>query len=197
MEDFISSVIASSITIFVIMDPFPSIMPFLTRTKNHTAGERNRCADKAIAIAGALAIFFLLVGPTLLGYLHITLADFKVAGGIILLLLGIETVLGISIGDHNKTNKKEDLNDIAVLIATPLLTGPGLVTSLIILAKDNGLLITISALSLALLCSWIILRNSIIIRKITGEQIIQIMAKVIGLILLALGVAYIKTGLLG
>ncbi len=197
MEDFISLVLVSFATLFVIMDPFPSVIQFLVHTKNSSDAERRACATKAVVIAGALAVFFLFVGPVLLSSLHITLSDFKVAGGIILLLLGIETVLGISIGNHNTKSKKEDLNDVAVLIATPLLTGPGLVTSLIVLSRDNGTVPTVIALALALLVSWLVLLNSVRIRKIAGEQFIRILAKIIGLVLLALGVAYIKNGLIG
>jgi len=175
------------------MDPFPSILPFLIYTKKYSDIDRKACANKAVFIAGILAIFFLLSGPALLEILHITLADFKVGGGVILILLGIETVLGISLGKH----KESGINDIAVLIATPLLTGPGLVTSLIILSRANGIFITIIALLLALITSWLTLINSIKIRDLVGDQMIQILAKIIGLILLALGVAYIRSGFPG
>ncbi len=193
MQDLILSILASFVTIFVVMDPFPSIIAFLTHTKKATDSERQTCATKAVIIAGLLAVLFLFAGPPLLDYLRITIADFKVAGGIVLLLLGIETVLGISLGKH----EKEGISDVAVLIATPLLTGPGLVSTLILLAKDNGLPSTIIALMFALFFSWVILSNSIRLRKIAGDQPIHIIAKIIGLLLLALGVSYIKVGLAG
>lgn len=192
MADFISSVLISFITIFVVMDPIPGIIPFLAYTKKNTDEQRKACAGKAVLIAGALAVLFLFAGPALLDFLHISFADFKIAGGILLALLGVETVLGITIGHHNK----ESINDVAVLIATPLLTGPGLATSLIVLARDNGLGSTLVALALALILSWLTLLNSIKLRNIVGEQMINIAAKIIGLLLLALGIAYIRAGLL-
>ena len=193
MADLIFSILISFITIFIIMDPFPSLITFLTYTKKHTDKERSVCATKAVLIAGLVALLFLFLGPMLLDVLRITLSDFKVAGGLILTLLGIETVLGITMSNHKDNN----LNDLAVLIATPLLTGPGLVTSLIVLSEDNGLVPTLIALLLALFVSWMILLYSIKIRKTIGEQTIHITAKIIGLVLLALGVSYIKKGLVG
>lgn len=193
MIDFISSLIIPFITIFVIMDPFPSIIPFLTYNKKATDKERFACALRAVTIAGVLALLFLFGGPTLLSYLHITLNDFRIAGGIVLVILGIETVLGISLGSHNA----DDTHDVALLIATPLLTGPGLATTLIIVSEEHGLLATIVSLSLALLLSWSILVNSVRIRNVAGDKIIHIASRIIGLLLLALGVAYIRIGLVG
>ncbi|MDO8553359.1 MAG: MarC family protein [Candidatus Micrarchaeota archaeon] len=194
MADFISSVLISFVTIFVIMDPFPSLIPFLEYTKKCSDNDRRTCATNAVVIAGIIAVVFMFVGPTLLSYLNLSISNLKIAGGIVLVLLGIETVLGISFGNHNK---KENINDVAILIATPLLTGPGLVSTLIILSESNGFLITLVALVFALLVSWFVLVGANTVKKIAGDQFIHVLAKIIGLLLLALGVAYIRTGLLG
>ena len=194
MTDFLSSVIISFVTIFVIMDPFPGIIPFLNLTNKCTDLDKRICATKAVTIAGIIALVFLFIGNGLLSILHITLNDFKVGGGIVLGLLGLETILDIS---FKKNKKGSGIEDIAVLIATPLLTGPGLVSSLIVLSNENGLASTIVALGLALLLSWVILINSIKLKQIVGDNIIHVAGKIIGMLLLALGISYIKNGLLG
>jgi len=176
------------------MDPFPSLIPFFEYTKKCTDNDRRICATKAVFIAGIVAVLFMLLGPALLGVMHLQISDLKIAGGIVLVLLGVETVLGITFGTHNK---KSDINDVAILIATPLLTGPGLVSTLVILAADNGFPVTVAALVLALLVSWFVLVGANTIKKLAGDQFIHVLAKIIGLLLLALGVAYIRTGLLG
>ena len=181
------------ITVFIIMNPVLSIVPFLSYTERSSEKDRKTCATKAVTIAGIIALLFLFLGPFLLSLLHITLKDFKLAGGLILALLGIETVLGITLGNHNK-NEKNHLNDVAVLIATPLLTGPGLVTTIIVLSNDNGLLITALSLLGALFASWLVLLNSIRIKKLFGNQTLHVVGKIMGLILVALGVSYIKGG---
>lgn len=195
MNDFLVSFALSFIPIFVIMDPFPSIVPFLSLTRKYDDPAKRMCATRAVVIAGVIALLFLFAGIPLLGYLHITLDDFRIAGGIILALLGLETILGFSFNTHPE--KEQSVEDIALLIATPLLTGPGLVSSLIILSQVNGFLVTLVALLVALALSWIILTNSIRIKALVGDRIIQVAAKIVGMLLLALGVAYIKTGLLG
>lgn len=195
MVDFLSAVLVSFITIFVIMDPFPSVLPFLTLTEKCSDRDQRICATKAVVLAGTIGLLFLFIGPTLLGYLHITLNDFKVAGGIVLALLGLETVLGFSLSSGHE--KSDTVEDVAILIATPLLTGPGLISSLIILSEENGLFPVLAAFAIALVLSWITLFYSVHLRKIVGDRIIHVASKIIGILLLALGVAYIKTGLLG
>ena len=193
MTDLLFLVLMSFVTIFLIMDPFPSLITFLRYTKNHSDKERRACATRAVLIAGLIAILFLFLGQILLDLMQITLSDFKIAGGIVIALLGIETVLGINLGNQAKSN----LNDLAVLIATPLLTGPGVVTSIIVLSRDNGILTTLIALLLALFVCWVLFIYSISIRKAAGEQKIEIISRVVGLLLVALGVSFVKQGLIG
>lgn len=132
--DLLASFITSFITLFVIMDPFASLPAFIALTKGFNDSQRMKSANKAVLIAGILALIFLFAGTALLDVLGISLGSFRVAGGILLALLGLETVLGFSFNHHEK---KRDLNAVAVLIATPLLTGPGLLSSLILLSSNS------------------------------------------------------------
>jgi multiple antibiotic resistance protein len=189
----IDAIIASVITIFAIMDPFASLSPFLAFTKNCKNAEAKKVATHAVVIAGAVAIVFLFAGPFILNTLSITLSDFKIAGGIVLVLLGIENTLNIQL---TKENKKGSLDSIAVLIATPLLTGPGLMTTLIILDKENGVVPVVIALVISLILSLVILMNATNVRDRLGSRVIVIFSKVMGLFLIALGIAFIRTGIL-
>ncbi|MFH1221882.1 MAG: MarC family protein [Candidatus Micrarchaeota archaeon] len=195
MADFLAALIPAFIYIFIIVDPLASIPIFISMTKEHTASEMRVAATKAVLIAGAIALLFLLAGPQLLDLMHITLKDFKVAGGIVLMLLGLEAVLGFTL-QKDDGKKKDNLGTVAVLIATPLLTGPGLLTALVILSEEQGMLIAVSAIVAALFVSWLMLFNAVSIRRILGEQMIEIGSKVIGLLILALGVSYMKSGLI-
>lgn len=191
--DMLLQIFLSFITIFIIMDPFASIPPFLAGTRKCKDKEVADLANKAIIIAGAVALVFMFFGNMLLEALGITLLDFKVAGGIVLVLLGLENVMSFTIS--NVKDKKEGLESVAVLIGTPLLTGPGLITTLIVLMDINGVITTIISLLLALIASWIVLRNAVHIRNMLGDRAISIISKIIGLLLIALGISFIKSGL--
>ena len=189
------SVAASFITIFAIMDPFGSIPPFLALTSRLSGSEAKAVADKAVLIAGILAVVFAVAGAPIMEALSITVSDFRIAGGIVLVLLGLETTLGFSFSKGE--GKGSGLDSAAVLIATPLLTGPGLMTSLVILGGEHGLLPVGIALLAALIVSWLMLRNADKVRVAAGEKVIMVFSKVMGLFLMAVGVSFIRAGLLG
>ncbi|MDD5171610.1 MAG: MarC family protein [Candidatus ainarchaeum sp.] len=193
--DSISMVIASFVTIFAIMDPFASLPLFLAFTRRCNEKELRSVATKAVLIAGCLAFIFTLVGPLLLSALSITLSDFKIAGGIVLVLLGLENSINLHLSSNGKG--REGLDSAAVLIGTPLLTGPGLMTSLVILDKEYSTLPVFAALLGALLVSWVILMNAGRVRKVLGDRVIMVTSKVIGLFLIAMGIAFIRSGLVG
>jgi multiple antibiotic resistance protein len=84
-----------------------------------------------------------------------------------------------------------------VIIGTPIMCGPGAITTVMILGAQDGLLITFIAILLALVCIWLILVFSTFIKKILGETILVILSKIMGLLLTAIAVHTIWTGILG
>lgn len=189
--DILTTFVPAFLLIFFIINPFSSLPVFVLMTRDFKAEETRRAARDAVLIAGGLAVIFLFGGNTILGFLGVTISSFKVAGGIVLGLFGIETVLGL--GSHK--NKTEERQVVTTLIATPLLTGPGLITTLIIMSSDIGVVVPLIAIILALLLSWLILDNSQTIVKVLGYEIIGIFAKVFGLFLIAMAVNLARSGL--
>ncbi|MEM3422566.1 MAG: MarC family protein [Candidatus Bilamarchaeaceae archaeon] len=175
--------------LIIIMDPIASIPVFLSLTKKQSQEQIKIAATKAVVIAGTLAILFLFIGPQLLNILGLSLSDLKITGGIVLILLGLEGILGIN---FNK-GEQDDMSTVAVLIATPILTGPGLMTAVVIMSNEVGYLITTSAIVCCLLISWLLLYNAFLIKKILGAQIIEISSKIVALFIMALGVSYLRT----
>jgi len=190
---FVDQFIYAFVTLFVILDPFASIPAFLALTRNVSDEERRRIAHRAVFLAAILAYVFLFTGHSILTMLGVSLSSFKVAGGIVLGLMGLETILGISI--HGK--KKQDHDSIAVLIATPLLTGPGVITTTILLSQQVGMTVTAVAAFVALALAFIILHFAPILKKVLGEKVINVFSKIMGMMLLALAVEFIRTGLAG
>ena len=189
--EFIESIVYAFITLFVILDPFASIPAFLTLTKNLDDDERRSVAHKAVFLAAILTYVFLFTGQTILNMLGVSLSSFKIAGGIVLGLMGLETVLGFSV--HGE--KKEDKDSIAVLIATPLLTGPGVITTTILLSQQVGTAVTAVAALVALALAFVILHYAPLLRNALGEKAINVFSKIMGLMLLAIAVEFIRTGL--
>ena len=93
---FTVSFTAAFTGLFVIMDPFVSIPVLLGISKDEPPEVMRKSADQAVAVAGGLIIVFIFAGPFILDSLDITVDALKVGGGIILMLLGLELVLGFS-----------------------------------------------------------------------------------------------------
>ena len=181
------------VTLFVIMDPFACIPSFLALTRGMNEKKKLAAARQAVTIAGVLALVVLVSGQGLLNVLGISLTSFKISGGLVLGLLGLQMVLGFS---FNK-NKKDEGAAIAVIIATPLLTGPGMISSIILLTPTVGVPMVFAAILASSLLAWLILSNANRIVKLMGEQNLQIASKVMGMLLIAIAVEMIKNGIIG
>ncbi|MDD5337549.1 MAG: MarC family protein [Candidatus ainarchaeum sp.] len=191
MIDQLVAVVSAFIYVFVIVDPLASLPLFISLTEKMKVSEMRKAARDAVIIAGIVAVVFLLAGTHILDLMKIDIGSFRVAGGLVLGLLGLETVLGF----HTTQEKNDDKNAVVTLIATPMLTGPGLITALIVMSAEEGLAVPFVAMVLALLASWIIFDRAIAIKKFLGHRTLDIFAKVFGLFLVAMGVSFIKAGL--
>ena len=97
IDPFFSATIKSFIALFIIIDPFLSLAVFISLTKGMDKKELSKQAFIAVLVALGLLLIFLFSGLILLNLLGITFSSFIVAGGIILLILGVQTLFGIAI----------------------------------------------------------------------------------------------------
>jgi multiple antibiotic resistance protein len=176
-------------TIFVIMDPFASIPIFLKVAR----GREVRGATQAVLIAAIVLFAFLFFGHALLKALHITLSSFKVAGGLILGILGVELVLGMEVAEK----EIERGHPALTLIGTPMLTGPGVITMTMVLVEESGAFVTACAAIGSLALSWLLLAISGFLSRVMGKNAIEITSRVIGLLVTATAVEMVVSGLRG
>jgi len=192
MEEIISGTIYSFAALFIILDPILSVPIFAAMTKGLNPKEIHKQAFIAVAVAGALMYLFLIFNRMIFDVLGLNMPSFQIAGGILLFLLGIQEALGIEIGhckEHSKTAA-------GVVIGTPLLCGPGTITTVMLLSKDYGILIPFIAITLALFATWLVLYYAEKIQHILGEVVTDIMGKVLGMLVAAIAVKIIASGVL-
>lgn len=179
------------IALFVIMDPVGNLPIFISLTKGMPIKEVKRNVDRSIFVAGVLLFVFLFLGLQIFDFFGIDINSFQIAGGIILLIIGILYVFGASL-----RYVKHHGNDLSVPVGTPLLTGPGVITTTIILVKENGTMVTVIAAFLTLLATWLILMNSSRLYKIFGEHWTNAISRIMGIVLAAIAVRFITEGVL-
>ncbi|HNQ25582.1 MAG TPA: MarC family protein [Methanoregulaceae archaeon] len=193
MADLPGALIYSFSALFVILDPLLSVPIFTSMTQGQSSSEINRQALIAVAVAGFLMYLFLFFNFFIFDTLGITLASFQVAGGILLFLLGLQMALGIDIG---KT-KEHTPTAAGVIIGTPLLCGPGTITTVLLLSEANGMIVTAVAIALVLAATWIVLRFSFQIQKLLGNTVTEILAKILGMLVAAIAVSIVADGIIG
>ncbi len=190
---FIEAVIRVFLPLFAIMDPFISVPVFISLTRRETRDKKRLIALEAVGIAALLLFVFLIFGQGLLDFLGITIASMQIAGGILLGIMGLELVLGISFPREKDRIKK--VPPAALILGTPLLTGPGVITTTILLSGQYGLIVTAFAAVLALVASWLVLRYSQFVTNLIGETGSELLSRIMGLLLVAIAVQFTLTGI--
>lgn len=184
----IDDLIYATTLLFFIFDPFATVPMFISLTKGQSEKDQRASANKAVFVAGLLFVIFALIGAQLLDMFSITTDAFRIAGGIVLLLMAMEIIFSLSL------SKKEDTSVAWVIIATPLLSGPGVITTAILLVHIYGHFTVLIAGVISLAVTWGIMRNSLLISQKVGNNAIEVFSKIIGLLLAAIAVEFIMRG---
>ena len=187
--DFISELTRAFIALFIIVDPFGNIPIFVGLTENINDAQRKKTYNTAILVGFALLLVFAFTGQGILSLFGLSIYSFEVAGGILLLIIAIRILIS---GFHESTESPESLG--AVPIAIPLLVGPGAITTTIFNLQAYGIIITISAVVVVLALTWVILRFINDFYKILGKTGSIVIARVMALLIAAIAVQYILTG---
>ena len=178
-----------TLSIFLVMNPFSSIPTFLSITSGVGRDTLRSYANRAVVVAGALLFMFIFIGSPLMSLFGVTMESFRVAGGVILVLMGAELVFGL------KMSKMSEEKDAPwIIVATPIMTGPGVITAAILFTQEYGYAEVILAGMVALIATWALLRMSPSIVRLVGVNALSITSKIVGLLLAALGVEYMFQG---
>lgn len=186
------SIIKAFFAIFGVMDPLGNTPVFLSLTEGLDEKTKRSLATKAVIRAGIVLLVFVFLGNVILDFFHISLQSFRIAGGIILLLIGLQLLFGLRFSSDPEI-MADDLS--VVPLATPLIAGPGMITAVVIFSKEYGYLITIIGIVANLVLSWVLFRYASYIVKFLGKGGTLMFVKFMSLILVAIGVEFIRSGL--
>ncbi|MBD2858893.1 MarC family protein [Spongiibacter sp. KMU-158] len=191
-------------TFFATIGPLDVATMFAVLTAGEDASDRRRMAVRGSLIAAGILITFALIGDFLLSSLGISLAALRAAGGILLLLIGIELVFARTSGGTTTTEEEDqeamDRDDISVFpLATPLIAGPGAMGAVILLMANEeghmvGQLIVLAALLFILLLTFCALLLAARIHRLLGVTGMHVVSRIMGVLLSALAVQFIFDG---
>jgi multiple antibiotic resistance protein len=197
--------VTAFVTLFVVIDPIGVAPLFASITPGDSAAQRRQIAVKGVAVAAGVLLTFAVGGQPLLELLGIGLPAFRIAGGLLLLLLSIDMVMVRHSGLRDTAPGEEEEGrqraDVSVFpLGIPLIAGPGALTSIVLLMGraegDLGkqavvLLVAAVVLGITLLC----LLATAQLMRLLGQTGINVVTRVFGIITAALAVQFILDGL--
>jgi multiple antibiotic resistance protein len=192
-----------AVSLFVIANPIGAIPVFISLTISEPEQVRRRTAKIAAATVAIVLVVSVFVGQPLLNFFGVSLPSFRVGGGILILLMAISMLQVRPSRVHStpeETEEAESKDDIGVVpIGIPLVAGPGAISTMIIYADQaKGWLDIVCLMLIGILVAlsvWIALRLANPIRNLLGRTGINIVTRLLGLILAAVAVEFIASGL--
>jgi len=190
ITSYLKDTALSFIPIFVAMDGIGVLPIFISLTEGMDREQRKVVIRQSVITGLAVGIGFLAVGKFVFGLLGITVSDFKIAGGILLLVFAVRDLI---IGD--KVTRYPSSTMGVVPIGMPLIVGPAVLTSLLILVDTYHYLPTIISLVINLGIVWVVFSQAELFIRVLGEGGTKGVAKVASLLLAAIAVMMIRKGL--
>ena len=178
------------IPLFVSIDPFGVVPVFMAMTPRFSEARRRRLAFESTAAAFAIVVAFMLLGEWLFGILRITVTDFQIAGGILLLVLSILDLL-----TTGKPSVDENAAVGIVPLAMPLVAGPATLTTTLVLAREYGHWPVVMGLALNFLLLLAALWAAQRLSRVLGLNVLTAFSKLVMLLLAAIAVNFIRVGI--
>ncbi len=190
MEAFLKKLLLAFIPIFVAVDVIGVLPIFVSLTQHTPRKEKRRIIIQSMITAFCLAICFIFLGKAIFRFLGITVGDFMVAGGAILFAISIRDIM------HTEARQEESGQQMGVVpLGTPLIAGPAVLTTSLLLVEEFGVVPTLISVTANLLIAGFALSLSGFLSRFLGETGTKALSKIMHLLLAAIAVMMIRKGL--
>jgi len=179
------------VPLFVAVDAFGILPLFMNLTEGIEPPKIRQIVYQSMITALIVAIVFILLGPVILKLLGITVADFMIAGGTLLFIISIKDII-----TTKKSSYTIDMDSMgAVPIGVPLITGPAVLATSMLLINEHSLFITSLAITINILIAGGIFLSAPFINRVLGKTGSKTISKITSLLLAAIAVMIIRRGL--
>lgn len=190
MVTFLKPYLLSFIPVFVAVNSIGILPVFLSLTEGMDRWERRRTIYTSVLTATILALSFMFLGKWLLLFMGITIADFRVAGGLLLLVLSVNLLFPKE-DERGKLHK-----DVGAFpLGTPLITGPAVLTTVLVLSGTRSFVPTTASLILNMLIVLLVFLKADLVAKVMGKAGMKAFSKVFHILLAAIAVTMVRRGI--
>lgn len=193
--------ITSFVTLFVIIDPIGLTPLFVALTQGMSVQQRRAIAVRATFTSAGILAMFAVFGESVLSFIGISMAAFKISGGILLLLTALDMLFERRAKRReDRAEEEDDVDDPSVFpLAIPLIAGPGSIATVILLAGAHpgftGLGLSLAVMALVLVVTFVFFEAATPLEKLLGKTGINVVSRLLGMLLAALAVQFMLNGL--
>lgn len=181
------------IALFVAVDAIGNVPIFISFVEGTTRKQRVRIVGDSVTTATILAVIFMLVGKVVLRFIGVTIPDFQIAGGTLLFFIALRLLMPTSPKGLAGESPDQDLGVFP--LGTPLITGPAVLTTTLIMVDSYGMVVTFAALVVNMAIVWVTLAKADSLLKWMGPGGLRAIAKIMYILLAAIGVMMVRKGL--
>lgn len=200
-KDLLMDILTYVLTIIGILNPFGNVPLFMTLTKDQKPEVRKKMYN-AIVLAGfGIVTGFIVAGDFFMKYLYkIGMDELRVAGGMILIVVAFRNLLGLGVSKDSSGDRMSEKDAIRYAITPltfPMLVGPGTISTVMIIHKEAGLIISVGAVAVTFLIMKFLFTISDWLDKVLGEIVLFVLSRVMQIFIMSAGVKLISNGIKG
>ena len=201
MDDIVQFALVTFASVLFIVDPIAVVPTYLVITQGQSTSQRQVTARRASIAAAVILVVFAAAGSRIFGLFGITMPAFRIAGGLILWLVAMDMLHGNRSTQEGvaEITEGQAKDDVAVTpLAMPMLAGPGAISTVMVLSGQargtSQTIVVYASIILTLLLSWITLHLAERLVTRIGQTGIRVMTRIMGLLLAAIAVQFVITG---
>lgn len=200
-KEFVIDIMTYVLTIIGILNPFGNVPLFMTLTKDQNPEIRKKMYN-AIVISGfGIVTGFIVAGDFFMNYLYkIGMNELRVAGGLILVVVAFRNLLGLGVSKESSgsvMSEKDAIRYAITPLTFPMLVGPGTISTVMIIHKEAGLIISVGAVAVTFLIMKFLFSISDWLDKVLGEVVLFVLSRVMQIFIMSAGVKLISNGIKG
>lgn len=200
VQSMLRIIVVSTVAILAILNPFGNLPQFLNMTDGFPPNAKQKLFRNIVLTALIIVVLFLFGGPIVMEYLfRVKMADLRVAGGLILIVMGIKNLL-FPLSTKYSLNKDETVDDLIrksiIPMAFPMLVGPGTLATVIVMSTDNGAVVALISVLIAFLFIFILFHFSASIERVVGKLVLHVIARVMQVFIVAIGIKMLTAGMM-
>ncbi|MFH0827929.1 MAG: MarC family protein [Candidatus Omnitrophota bacterium] len=193
MLESLNPYLLAFIALFVAVDAIGNIPIFISLIEGTSKKQRNKIVGDSVSTATLLAIIFMFAGKVVLRFIGVTIPDFQIAGGALLFFIAVRLLLPSSSKGLMGESHDPDLGVFP--LGTPLITGPAVLTTTLIMVDSYGIRAACAALLVNMAIVWITLAKAEILLKWIGPGGLRALSKIMYILLAAIGVMMVRRGI--